>query len=385
MRQVNREAIAWALKWNGYSVDDLHSAFPKLPMWLDGSKQPTIKQLEKFASKTHLIVPVFFAETVPEIHLQIADFRRPAVSSSKKTPSPALFDTIDEMLMRQGWMSDFFVDLGYGKNELVNSYANTNINTIDSESLATYISKAIGVDVNDLISARNFGDAFKLLRRAIEACGISVSVSGYAKNSTRRTFDVNEFRGFVLTDDFAPIIFINGRDAKSAQLFTLVHELTHLTLGHTGLFDDTYEIVHDSNEEHFCDQVAAEFLMPRDIFKEMWQTHEEDWREANRISKKLKVSFEASIRRAQDLSLIDNKTYIELFKSHQNKIKSLPANKGGYGNYHFTKGANLGDLFTEAVYMGVKSGKLLYSDAYKLTSMKADTFNKYYQTKGYAL
>ena len=49
--------------------------------------------------------------------------------------------------------------------------------------------------------------------------------SGIAAGNTRRSLSIKEFRGFAISDPIAPVVFINGKDWASAQIFTIAHEL----------------------------------------------------------------------------------------------------------------------------------------------------------------
>ena len=100
--------------------------------------------------------------------------------------------------------------------------------------------------------------AFKLLRASSEKAGVFVLLKSDL-GSYHTALETETFRGFTIADEIAPFVVINERDARPAWSFTLLHELTHLILGQTGVGNARAE-----NEiERFCNDVAGEFLLPR--------------------------------------------------------------------------------------------------------------------------
>ena len=108
--------------------------------------------------------------------------------------------------------------------------------------------------------------ALATLRHVIEDSGILLVFNGVIGNDTSRPLDPDEFQGFALVDDYTPLIFINNVDYKTAQMFSLVHELAHIFVGEQGL--SRLEPLHSSDHrvERVSDQIAAELLVPEAQF-----------------------------------------------------------------------------------------------------------------------
>ena len=132
----------------------------------------------------------------------------------------------------------------------------------DIPRVASEIRQTLHFDIGERGQARTWMDALRLFVDLAEKIGILVMVSGVVGSNNKRTLEPEEFRGFTLVDNLAPLIFINARDTKAAQMFTLAHELAHIWVGESGVSDTQAVEKPDEQTERWCNQVAAELLVP---------------------------------------------------------------------------------------------------------------------------
>jgi len=380
---IQRELFLWALERCGKTEDALKGKFPKIADWLRGEPYPTLKQLEKFAAATYTPLGYFFLKEPPEDKLPIPDFR--TVKGQPQRPSPNLLDTIYTMQSRREWMREFLLEEGQ-----------TPLSFIKSATLNTNPAK-VAMAMRNILSlsggwakrVRTWTEALRLLRKAIEDAGVMIVINGVVGNNTRRLLDMDEFRGFALVDEYAPLVFINGRDYISAQMFTLIHELSHLWVGYEGvsIFDKLQPVKTDVEE--FCNQVAAEFLVPSDEFNKALgeNQRENDYELFQIIARKFKVSPIVAARRALDMKYISKERFFEFYNNYvkgidrDKKIQKKLKKTGGH--FWNTQIVRVGELFGSAVVQATLEGRLLYRDAYRLTGLKGKTFDNYVTQLGF--
>lgn len=375
---VTSPVLRWAINRSGVPREDLRRRFPKLDEWEAGRADPTMNQLEAFARATSTPFGFLFLQDPPQEALSIPHFRTVGDQAAAH-PSPDLLETVQTMERRQAWMRESLLDQGGEPLPFVHSVtANSPPNRVASQ-----IRQVLRLQGSWANQHGSWADALRGLRLKMEEAGIIVVVNGIVGNNTHRKLDPQEFRGFVLVDQYAPLVFVNGADGKAAQMFTLAHELAHILFGVSAAFDLRRLMPADEETERACNIVAAEFLVPEAELRAAWPTIRDELEPFQVAARRFKVSAIVAARRALDLGLITRVQFFEFYEAYEvDQRRAQVADEEGGGDFYASQNLRISRKFGDAVVRAVMEGKLLYQEAYKLTGISGKTFDRYAASLG---
>ncbi len=364
--------LVWARERSRQTSENLSRRFPDLRQWEQGTKQPTLKQLEKFAVATHTPIGYLFLPDPPEEPLPIPDFRTVGNAEIGQA-SPDLLDTVYQCRQRQEWYRDYA--------------------RLHRESPVTFVGTfTVGSDVEEAAAqmrdvlkfapderGNSWSEALRRLVDEAERNGVLVMVSGIVASNTHRKLDPDEFRGFALADDLAPLIFINGADTKAAQIFTVAHELVHIWIGESAVSDADMRSTPGNVIERWCNRVAAEFLVPESALREYRLNRDDLTDELETLARRFKVSTLVVLRRLFDTDYFTATQYREEYSTELHRIRALMEERGtgSGGNFYNTQPVRVGKRFARALIESTLEGQTLHRDAFRMLGFKkVSTFNE---------
>jgi Zn-dependent peptidase ImmA (M78 family) len=362
--------LRWAARRADLHDASLTSRFRKWPLWLSGEAQPTLRQLEEFARLTHTAFGYFFLSEPPDLVLPVPDFRT-LRDEAVAAPSSNLLDTLYLCQQRQDWYRDYARLHGLPTLTYVGS-----VKTEDAvETVVQQMRDVLGISTEDRRQLPTWTDALRQLIAKTEDAGIMVMVSSVVGSNSHRKLDVSEFRGFVLADNLAPLIFLNGADSKAAQMFTLAHELAHVWLGASGVSDVHAGQIPARQTEQWCNRVAAELLMPMQALRAVYQPHNPIPEEIRRLSREFKVSTLVALRRLFDAHFIDQPALWRHYREEQERLRTLKERSSSGGDFYRSLTARTSKRFAHAVVSSTLEGQTLFQDAFHMLGMrKSATF-----------
>jgi Zn-dependent peptidase ImmA (M78 family) len=339
----------------------------------------TFAQVKKIAQVTHTPEGFLYLSEPPDDRLPIPDFRTVGDDTVRR-PSPDLLDTVHMMQRRQAWMRDFLIEEAESALQFVGS------STLKSnpQEVAVSIRETLGVADGWADRESTWTEALMHLRQKIEGAGILIVINGVVGNNNYRKLDPNEFRGFVLTDPYAPLVFINGADFKAAQMFTIAHEVAHLWVNREGVSNLEAMQPSPMRVEQWCNQVAAEFLIPQNELSDVWNDARKTTEPYQFLAARFKVSTIVAARRALDLGFISKKQFFEFYDSYQkDERRKKETKKHSGGDFWNTQNVRVGQRFGTAVVRAAREGRLLYREAYQLTGLSGSTFDRFAENLGF--
>jgi Zn-dependent peptidase ImmA (M78 family)/DNA-binding XRE family transcriptional regulator len=338
--------------------------------WETGAARPTFRQAQVLAQRLNIPFGYLFLSSPPQETLLLPDLRTVANEPAHQ-PSPDLLDTLHDALAKQEWYREYLESEAEPPLPFIGRYSLHD----HPDTIATDIRATIGIDSAMRKKAAGWEEFLRLFVAAVESTRVLVLRNGIVGNNTHRPLSVQEFRGFVISDNLAPLIFINGQDAKSAQIFTLAHELAHLWIGRSGISNPDYRQSSEeqvNSIERLCNRVAAEVLLPGAEFKATWLRGGPIETNLQAITHRFRVSSLVALRQAHDLNLLNVGDFwaaYDRFMKHQKTEET----KGEGGEFYNTFFARSSRNLTSALAEALAEGRVTYREAARLLNVRVNT------------
>ncbi len=348
----------------------------RLMEWENGVSQPTIRQAQTLAKAYKRPFALFFLPEIPRDFQPLQDFRK---SGSKALSTSSIF-LIREIQQKQAWISEVNLENKEEKLAFVGRFTKDD----SPQMVAKDILETL--DINPALYKTD--NPIKEWINAAETKGIFVSRTSFIHS--RLKLDSEELQGFAIADPYAPFVFINSEDWNAAQLFTLVHELAHIWIAETGISNEIEPEIKNKDRFHpvevFCNEVAANALMPKEIIVNFEISSLQNPKELFKISKQLGISTFALLVRALNLNLIPPTLYQKLKKQAdfdyseylrreaEKKTKQKEKEKLGGPNYFLLQLNRNSRLFTQTVLDAFHGGFIEPTLASKLLNVQVNKF-----------
>ena len=369
---ITPDVLAWARDRAQMSIDALSARLPtkaeRVEAWEKGELKPTFNQAQKLARVLHIPFGYLFLSAPPEEKLPIPDLRTIG-DNEPETITPVFRDLLNDVKRKQAWYRDYAIENGEEPFAYLGKFSVHNgvIEVSDS------IREALSLTAFDHTKCRDKDAYLKLLTEKIEALGVLVMRNSVVGSNTSRSLNVHEFRGFAISDTYAPLIFINSSDANSAKIFTLIHELAHLWIDESGISSVDLSEADNNDTEKFCNAISAEVLVPKGEFSKRWDNQQDVVENAIATAQYFKVSTFVTARRAWNLGFIDAKTFFAYYREASEQFEEIRqkrrAESQGGGNPYANTWSRNGKRFSRAVAEAALSQSVLLRDAGAMLNM----------------
>jgi Zn-dependent peptidase ImmA (M78 family) len=344
---INPAILTWARESANLLIEDVAQRMGKSPeaieAWEKGDSSPTYVQLETLAYTVYRRpVAVFFFPEPPEEVTAKKSFR-----TLPESEVEALAPRFLRVFRRGQAMQLNLEDLTDGTNPAPKKiFRDLSFDTRDDvRTMAQTVRKYLGVGLQTQVGWADTETALEKWRKAVEENGIFVF---------KEAFRDDETSGFCIYDSEFPVIYVNNSMPKTRQIFTLLHELTHLLFKTGGVDKQNDAFVRrmrgdNRRIEVLCNRFAGEFLVPKEDFDKVISGVRIDDQSIERLAKRYKVSREVILRKFLDRRLVSQAYYEQCSARWVKEAKERAGERTG-GNYYLNVTTYLGDGYLNLVF-----------------------------------
>lgn len=298
VENVNPEILRKCREQIGLSLSDVKKKVGKIAAIEQEGHKPTFNQLDTLAELYKVPRWVFVSESLPEQYQFSRSFSfRKFTDDYEEIFSHPEIRRVTAMVER---FRNLVLELRKDMDEPVDLFDPPMLESdASASSAATQVRKWLGAEESS---------DFQEWKEKLEEKNIFIFTTskyrGWSHVGERR------FRGLAIYHSTLPIIIINNSDTRKAQTFSLLHELGHL-LRKKSEIDEWKDT--DQDVETWCNELAANVLMPPKEFRTATHRHHIDHlKDVYKVAKSFKVSRYACLVRMKQLRIIDSEAYRKL-------------------------------------------------------------------------
>ena len=348
---INPAIVKWARERSGYTRQEVAKSLKKdiatVSNWESGAAAPTYVQLEKLADKYKRPIAIFFFPEPPQ-EPNFAD--QSALRSSEIAKlHPGIRILLRQAYARQLSLMELNMDVNPAETKI---FRDLHPQLDDSVTdLAQQTRAYLGISVETQASWSGTREALENWREQIEEKGIFVF-----KDAFRDDF----VDGFCLVHEQFPVIYLNNSSQFVRQIFSLFHELAHLLLGENGITRDINPV--DRDIEGFCNQFAAEFLVPSSHLETCLNYPVYNDAAIEELASYYKVSRPVILLRLINQGTLKQNSYrrraAQWTEEYESRLEGRAGGESpGGGNYYNTHAVYLGYKFIELAFSRYHQGR----------------------------
>ncbi len=347
---VTPEVLEWARNLDGITVSEaakrIHVKEEKIIDWENGASQPSLRQMKELAKFYRVPYVFFYLPDIPKSKKRIkkVDYRTKGNYGEPIVESRELRWLLRDIEDRRDTIISLYAEEGDKPKPFPLNMKSTETEQKVAESIR-------GLLKLDWEKQKRFRKPEKLLAFCISQLeAFDVLVFQAAK------VDPLEMRGLSLSYDVFPIVVLNRKDEYSARLFSLIHELVHITTKNSAICNDI-SVNHKANNsvEMYCNNVAGLVLVPEDLIKThpiTKQIREFGFTDdaVRTLARDFAVSREVIIHRLWEINVITKPFYFETLQRYSEEyMRSVNKRKGGFLAPAIDRGTQVGKLYTRTV------------------------------------